>query len=118
MPCAPRTDSTWPRWHSAWWIACAIGMAAGVRQAVPGGHLEACDPGIPGQGVPARAQVPGQAGQRFQRNLPGGQRVGRPLAGGRREIALVRRNQVVQRSPDRPVRSRRREVEHFRIHAL
>ena len=40
---APKTDSTWPRWHSARWIACAIGMAAGAL-AIPGDHhaIPAC----------------------------------------------------------------------------
>lgn len=38
--------------------------------------------------------------------------------GDRREITLVRRDQVLQRIPDRAVCSRRREVEYVCIHGL
>lgn len=86
--------------------------------AVPGRHLTVRDFGISGQGLPARAQLPGQVGQGFQRDPFPGQRLSRALASHRGQVTLIRADQVVQRVVDRPVRAGRRRMERFLIQAL
>lgn len=46
--------------------------SSGRPPAIHRDHLAARGLGIPGQGIPARGQFPGQPGQRLQRRLLGG----------------------------------------------